>query len=71
MTPRRGDVFLHPTRLYPEFRPAAGQTYRGGPKARCVVTRVTSTAVYYQYADDRGSPCGGKCVVDRDKWTYS
>ena len=62
-----GFLFTHPHRLDPDFRPALGQTYKGGPHARCIVTRLTSTSVFYQHADADGRPCGGKWVVDRSR----
>jgi hypothetical protein len=48
----KGDTFTHKTKIHPDYRPAPGQTWRGGPKAECVVTAVRNGAVYYAYAGE-------------------
>jgi hypothetical protein len=56
----------------PNWHPLPGQTYKDdAPNALCVITKVTSTSVYWQYADKDGKPTGGKTVVNRADWEYT
>jgi hypothetical protein len=45
----RGATFTHDRMLDPTWRPAPGQRYADGPKARMVVTRVAGPMVWYGY----------------------
>lgn len=47
--PKQGDVFRSKHLLEPTWKPGEGQKYKDAPKALMVVTRVTSTSVYYDY----------------------
>ena len=47
-----GQEFTHKYFFDPDWRPGPGQTYRQhAPKARMVVTRVSTHSVWYQYAN--------------------
>jgi hypothetical protein len=56
-------TFTHLRTLDPAWQPGPGQRYADAPKARCRVTRMTKTTVYYSYAD--GS---GRFSMTREKW---
>ncbi|MGN6575266.1 MAG: hypothetical protein ACTHKG_06240 [Nocardioides sp.] len=65
---RRGLVFTHATHLDMAWKPGPGQRYADAPKVRCVVTRVTGAAVYFQHADAQGRPAGGKACLPRERF---
>ena len=44
---RRGVTFVHPTMLDTSWKPGPGQRYVDGPRQRMVVTRATSTTVWF------------------------
>ena len=52
---KRGDLFTHHRLLDLSWVPQPGQTWsEDAPNAVMVVTRVTSTTVFYRYADSPG-----------------
>lgn len=50
-----------------DWKPGPGQTYRDDcPKARCKVTRMTKTWVYWTYANDPNNR--GFMKMSREDW---
>jgi hypothetical protein len=45
---RRGMEFTHDRWLDTDWKPGPGEKYKDAPKARCVVTKVTKTNVFYR-----------------------
>jgi hypothetical protein len=61
--------FTHRQALDPDWEPRDGQKWKDAPKARMRVTKMTTYAVYYTYADSpsrRGSWSMARTVWDRD-----
>lgn len=52
VTPKRGLQFTHHTFLDTDWKPGPGQRYVDAPHVRMVITRVSSTTVWYGHADD-------------------
>lgn len=46
---KRGDEFTHESILDPEWKPGPEQKHSDAPKARMVITQVTSMTVYYTF----------------------
>lgn len=44
---RVGDSFVHDSYIDPDWTPEPGQKWADGPKARMLVTKVTSLTVWY------------------------
>jgi hypothetical protein len=59
-------TFTHKHLLTLGWIPGPGQRYGDAPKAECVVTRMTSTAVYYRYAATGGRFSMSRATWDRD-----
>ena len=51
---RVGTEFTHLQYLDPKWKPAAGETWRDCPQARCVITKLTQARVYHEYVDVSG-----------------
>ena len=68
-----GFHFTHKHFLDLNWSPASGHTMREAPKAEMVVTRVTSSHIWYAYADGRDFQIGasrhGSWVTSRDAFT--
>lgn len=50
---KQGDQFTHDRLLDLDWEPGPGEKWKDAPKARCVVTRVTNSTIYFGYVSGK------------------